>query len=132
MTLQQVKRKLSDLGPTIIRDNMKTYFYLLPVLAFILALICLPKVALGGELKYAVIPQDGFVPDKSTAIKIAEAVWIPIYGQKQIESEKPFQARLSGEVWIVEGTLPRGDEGGVALAEISKSDGRIIRVTHGQ
>jgi hypothetical protein len=85
-----------------------------------------------GDVKYAVIPVDGFVPDKATAMKIAEAVWVPIYGQKVINSEKPFKAQLKDGVWMVEGTLPTGDEGGVALAEIAKSDGRIIRVTHGQ
>jgi NTF2 fold immunity protein len=32
----------------------------------------------------------------------------------------------------VEGSLPKGAKGGVALAEISKEDGRIIRVSHGK
>ena len=38
-------------------------------------------------------PKDGFVPDKETAMRIAEAVWIPIYGKDKIESEKPFEAQ---------------------------------------
>jgi len=85
-----------------------------------------------GELKYAVIPTDGFVPDAETAKKIAEAVWIPIYGKKVIDGEKPFKTKLKDGVWTVEGTLPAGDLGGVALVEIAKSDGRILRVTHDQ
>ena len=78
-------------------------------------------------------PANGFVPNAETAIRIAEAVWIPIYGEKLIESEKPFKATLRGDVWMVTGAdLPEGSVGGVAEAHISKRDGRILRVTHGQ
>jgi hypothetical protein len=82
--------------------------------------------------KHSFIPKDGFVPDKETAIKIAEAVWLPIYGEKTINNEKPFNATLLNGVWIVEGSLPKGFIGGVAVAEIAKLDGRIIRVSHGK
>lgn len=72
------------------------------------------------------------VPDASTAIKIAEAVWLPIYG-KSIYQQKPFKAVLqNGSVWLVEGSLPEGLEGGVAYIEITKKDGCISNVTHGK
>jgi len=77
-------------------------------------------------------PKDGFVPTKNVAIKIAVAVWEPIYGAEHIATEKPYQARLTNGVWIVEGSLPQGAAGGVAEAEISKDDGRILRVSHGK
>jgi hypothetical protein len=85
-------------------------------------------------------PKDGYVPNAETAIRIAEAVWIPIYGEQRIEGEKPFRAQLlRGNIWRVEGTLkaPSGGTndivvGGVAVAEIAKDDGRIIRVIHGK
>ena len=82
--------------------------------------------------RHSVVPSNGFVPDEKTAIKIAEAVWIPIYGEHQIQSEKPFVASLKNGVWTVEGSLPKGWDGGVAIAEISKRDGRILRVSHGK
>jgi hypothetical protein len=76
------------------------------------------------------IPEDGLVPNKETAIKIAEAIWLPIYG-KSIKKSKPFVAKLKdNEVWIVEGTLKRGFSGGVPYIEINKADGKIIRVIH--
>jgi hypothetical protein len=79
------------------------------------------------------IPPNGFVPDAATASRIAEAVWIPIYGEKAIATEKPFKATLRGDVWTVSGKdLPPGATGGVAEADISKRDGRILRVIHGQ
>jgi hypothetical protein len=77
-------------------------------------------------------PKDGYVPDAQTAMLIAQAVWTPIYGKSVIEEERPFSATLSNGVWTVEGTLPKGLHGGVALAEISKDDARILRVAHGR
>ena len=78
-------------------------------------------------------PESNFVPDEETAIKIAEAVWIPIYGGEKIKNEKPIHAKLVGDsFWEVYGSLPKGCKGGVAEAKISKSDGRIIYVCHGK
>jgi len=76
-------------------------------------------------------PREGYVPDETTAIKIAEAVWLPIYGDT-IYTEKPFKTVLKNGVWIVEGSLPEGYVGGVAEIEIAKDDGKILRVSHGQ
>ena len=68
-----------------------------------------------------------------TAIKIAVAIWEPIYGEDQIAREKPYRARLdTNGVWVVEGSLPQGRLGGIAVAEIAKNDGRILRVSHGK
>jgi hypothetical protein len=78
-------------------------------------------------------PPNGFVPDAATAMRIAEAVWIPIYGEAHIAAQKPFKATLKGDVWTVTGKdLPPQTLGGVAEADISKRDGRILRVIHGQ
>lgn len=71
----------------------------------------------------------GYVPDKTTAIKIAEAIWLPIYGNK-IFNNKPFIADLRGDsVWVVQGTLKSG-KGGVPYIEIQKSDCKILKVIH--
>ena len=78
-------------------------------------------------------PPLGYVPDAATAIKIAVAVWEPIYGQEQISQQKPYTAVLVKGVWKVEGTLPKQyTVGGVAVAEIAKDDGRVLRVSHGK
>jgi hypothetical protein len=95
-------------------------------------LLLLAVVAVSQQRKQSYVPQNGYVPNESTAIRIAEAVWIPIYGEKQIQGEKPFHATLRGGVWTVEGSLPAGMVGGVAIAEISQRDGRIILVSHGK
>jgi hypothetical protein len=47
---------------------------------------------LAASQKHSYVPPKGFVPDEKTAIRIAEAVWSPIYGEEQIQGEKPFVA----------------------------------------
>lgn len=82
-------------------------------------------------------PPQGFVPDAETAIRIAVAVWSPIYGRRPIEGEKPYHATLSRGIWTVTGSLPAARHGevrvgGVAMEKIAKSDGHILQVVHGK
>jgi len=77
-------------------------------------------------------PKDGFIPDEKTAIRVAEAVLSPIYGEDKIISERPFTAKLNKDVWTVTGHLREGLLGGVAEIRISKTTGKIISVTHGR
>ena len=52
------------------------------------------------------VPPRGFVPDSATAVRIAIAAWIPIYGENMITVEKPFAATLKDSVWTVTGSAP--------------------------
>lgn len=70
--------------------------------------------------------------DKATAVKIAVQEWERIYGKTKIENESPYQAVLKNDVWYVAGSLPDGRKGGVAEAEISADDGRIMKIRHGK
>ena len=101
-------------------------------LILFLAVLLIPAFCCSQAARPSYQPKDGFVPDAATAIAIAQAVWGPIYGQERIAQEKPFKAVLRKGVWTVEGSLPRGYMGGVALAEIAKQDGRVLRVVHGK
>jgi hypothetical protein len=68
--------------------------------AFLAALVLVVAVAPGfsrNAEKSSVRPQDGFVPNEQTAVKIGEAVLIPVYGEKQIDSERPFTAKFTRE-----------------------------------
>ncbi len=79
----------------------------------------------------SVHPKGGFVPDESTAVKIAEAVAIAEYGEKTISKERPFRARLYGNIWLVIGTLhPEGAYGGTAVVKLSRDDGKIVFMMH--
>ena len=98
------------------------------------------SIVFAAQSEHSYKPKDGYVPDAATSIKIAEAVLMPIYGEKVINEEKPLKAELKDGVWVVEGTLhcPGGNPdasncvGGVAIIEISKDDGKILKVSHGK
>ncbi len=87
------------------------------------------------EKKHTVLRD--YVPDEVTAKKIAEAVWLPIYGEK-ILSQRPYEAELADGIWIVKGLipLPYREEpewrGGTAYIEIQKKDCKVLRVSHGR
>src|SRR5438067_8421986 len=83
------------------------------------------------------VPPAGFVPDSATAVRIAVAVWIPIYGERLVMSEQPFVATLKNGVWTVTGSLPHVPDstyqvGGTAVAKIAQRDARILLVVHYQ
>lgn len=72
-----------------------------------------------------------YVPNKETAIKVAEAIWLPIYGDR-IYNSKPFVAKLvNDKIWIVQGTLTE-TKGGVPYIEIQRKDCKILKVLHGK
>jgi NTF2 fold immunity protein len=77
-------------------------------------------------------PKEGYVPNEETAVRIAEAVLVPIYGEGQVRSEQPFRARLVGKIWLVTGTLKPDAEGGTAEVRISRASGEILSVKHGK
>ena len=98
--------------------------------AFCLALL-IASLLLGQGFK----PEQGYVPNSDTAVQIAEAALVPVYGKKTIESERRFTAELKDGVWTVSGTLrcPDGEggttthcDGGVAVVTISRADARIL------
>jgi hypothetical protein len=95
--------------------------------------LCVPASGKGYK------PPSGFVPDSKTAVKIAETVLMPVYGEKQIESERPFLATLKEKIWTVAGTLrcpnvnggtTNSCDGGTAEVQIAKDDGRIFSMIH--
>lgn len=71
-----------------------------------------------------------YVPDEKTAIAIAEAVLLPILGDK-IARSRPFVATLDNAklIWTVEGTL-NAVKGGVPHIEIQRKDGKILGYYH--
>ena len=107
----------------------------------VLAALCCGLFLIALVFGQSYKPKEGYVPDSVTAARIAEAVLTPVYGERQIISERPFTATLKNEVWTVQGTLHCPDgrggtsancNGGVAEVEISKSDARILGMRHGK
>jgi len=82
-----------------------------------------------------VVPKNGYIPDEGTAVAMAYAVAVPIYGKSQMEREKPFRAELEGGVWTVLGTLQgsgpgSGVVGGTLIMQIDQQSGRIRFLGH--
>lgn len=101
-------------------------------------------VSLFSFYGFSIKKENNYVPNSKTAIKIAEAVWLPIFGEN-IYNKMPFVVELiDSSIWHVHGTLPysriivneNGDTtinvvvGGVPEIYINKSDGKIIDVYH--
>src|SRR2546430_12636780 len=74
------------------------------ILLALLVVPCLAGAQQPGPQGY--VPPRGFVPDSATAVRIAIAAWIPIYGENMITAEKPFAATLQDSVWTVTGSAP--------------------------
>lgn len=89
--------------------------------------------ALDLSLKSAkgIRPKNGWVPDEATAIRVAEAIATAQWGETRTLGERPFKARLRGEVWTVHGTLhPQGAFGGTAVVQLNKTTGAVLLALH--
>jgi hypothetical protein len=94
---------------------------------FILSSVLFFAFTTNNNLPVPKQPTEGFVPDEKTAIKIAEAIWLPIFGDK-IYKYQPFIAILvEGKNWKVYGTVYT-EKGGSPVAIIQKSDCKILKV----
>jgi hypothetical protein len=70
--------------------------------------------------------------DSIIAVNIAVIEWKKKFGNKLIETEKPYLAELKDSVWYVSGSLKQGLDGGSAKAEILNKTCKILRVYHEQ
>src|SRR2546425_3696344 len=77
------------------------------------------------NLHNPILPGVGVVPDADTAKRIAESVWVPMYGEEKIAGQQPLKAELKFNVWIVSGS-PESEA--VLFAFILQKDGRILSV----
>jgi ATP-dependent Clp protease ATP-binding subunit ClpA len=73
------------------------------------------------------LPKAGCVPDAQTAIRIAEAVWDPLYGTETVSKQRPFRADLIDDVWTIRGT-PSDPAQRSLIAKIERSDGRLLQL----
>ncbi len=73
----------------------------------------------------------GLVPDKQTAVRIAEAILFPIYGEKNIGAQRPYRIKLRNGKWIIDGAPPPpGMTGGSFHIVILQRDARVLEIGH--
>lgn len=75
----------------------------------------------------------GATESAQAAKEKAEVVWVEIYGES-VKDEKPYEVLFDegNQVWLVQGSLPKDMDGGVACILIKKSDGKVLGVWHGK
>jgi hypothetical protein len=105
------------------------------IVAGALALLC---TSLFGQNVPALFERPGgLVPDEQTAIKIAEAILFPIYGEKTIRDEKPYVVKLMEGKWIIDGSMPKAKDpqdaivGGTFHIVILQRDAKVLEIGHG-
>lgn len=68
--------------------------------------------------------------EKEKVLKFSEGIAFREYGNV-IKNELPLKAQLFGDsIWIIQGTLPGRADGGTVYIELSKSDYKLLKITH--
>ncbi|MBA2935334.1 hypothetical protein HZF05_14700 [Sphingomonas sp. CGMCC 1.13654] len=97
--------------------------------------LCASGVAHADDSRCAVSvdriqPKSGVVNSEKTAVAVALAYLVPIYGEATIRREMPLRASLGGGVWTVSGALPAGSFGGTAQIMICQRNGTVLSIIH--
>jgi hypothetical protein len=91
------------------------------------------KIALSDKSIHNVINSKALIiKNKGTAIKVIEPILFDIYGEDNITRQRPYEAYLIDNYWIVSGTLPEGYDGGTFLIIVDATNSKVIRLTHGK
>ncbi len=64
----------------------------------VLMLLFVTSFAVTGASRKA-LPPAGIVPDERTAVRIAEVVFQPIFGEEEVAKFAPYHAHLKDGVW---------------------------------
>jgi len=78
------------------------------------------------------LPAEGVIPDEVTAVKIAEAILPPVFGDEEVSKYKPYHATLREGIWTVYGTLKPNARGGTPMLSVQKIDAKVIEIWHSQ
>ena len=68
-----------------------------------IATLCLSSASLAQNVPKVFECIGGVVSDEETAIRIAEAILFPVYGEGAIRGQRPYQVALKEGKWTVEG-----------------------------
>ena len=98
-----------------------------------IATLCLSSASLAQNVPKVFECNGRVVADEETASRIAEAILSPVYGEKAIREQQPYQVTLKGGEWTVDGTAaPPGHFGGRFHIVILQVDGRLLEIGYGR
>lgn len=75
------------------------------------------------------LPKEGLVPDKETAIQIAEIVLFRLYGKENIIDQRPYVVKEEDYIWWVSGTSKPNQLTRTFSIAISRSTGAVLHLT---
>ena len=75
-------------------------------------------------------PKEGLVPDKETAIKIAEVILFRLYGEEDTITQRPYKVKEEDNIWWISGTLKKNELGSAFNIAISKQTGAVLHLQH--
>ena len=82
--------------------------------------------------KEGYVPQSGFIPDESTAVRVCMPILQKIYGN-DVFDDMPISICLSSNgIWKLNGHVKYGSCGGSFYMEIDKKSGKVLKVLHGK
>ena len=81
-----------------------------PVFSLLLMLALVAPGASIGNRRRSALPRDGVIPDEQTAVAVARAIFLPVYGEEEVSKFEPYHAQLAHGTWTVYGTLKRGSK----------------------
>jgi hypothetical protein len=88
---------------------------------------------LAGEIQHNVVDNKALIlKDSMNAVSVCEPILFSIYGKDNIMQQRPYEAYLVDNYWIIFGTLPKDYSGGTFLVILNAKDGKILRITHGK
>jgi hypothetical protein len=93
-----------------------------------IAALCLSSPSLAQNVPEIFECNGGVVPDKETAIRIAEAILFPVYGENAIRGQRPYQVTLNDGKWTVDRTVRPGFVGGSFHVVILQRDARVVEI----
>src|SRR5437870_12777993 len=80
------------------------------------------------EYRAPILPKEGLVPDKQTAIQIAEVVLFRLYGKEDIIHQRPYVVKEEDYVWWISGTLKDNELGRTFSIAISKQTAAVLHL----
>jgi hypothetical protein len=72
---------------------------------------------------------EGLVPDRETAIKIAEVVLFRLFGEDTITAQRPYTVKEEDFIWWINGNIPKEKLGFTFKIAISKQTGAILHLS---
>lgn len=85
-----------------------------------------------NDCKLFEIDKEKEINDEVSAISVAEPILFSSYGKENILKQRPYKIGKVQNYWVIYGSHPKPQIGGIFEIIINSKTGRIVKVTHGE